>query len=73
MITCILMLNVVYGSSFHSFVSRITLQLPCVKFIPCRVTSVVVMQLKQKNWRQARVHSEPIVYAYLIPTHLDKK
>ena len=38
MITCILMLNVVYGGSFHSFVSRITLQLPCVKSIPCRVT-----------------------------------
>ena len=35
------------------FVYRITLQLLGVKIIPCRVASLIDIQLKQKDWGQS--------------------
>ena len=43
-----------FCSDGQPFVSRITLQLLVVKIIPCRVTSLIDIQLKQKDWRQSR-------------------
>ena len=38
----------------NHFCSRVTLQLLCVKNIPCRVASFIDIQLKQKDWGQSR-------------------
>ena len=39
----------------NHFYSRITLQLLGVDIIPCRVASLIDMQLKQKDWCQSTV------------------
>ena len=39
----------------NHFVSRITLQLLGVKIIPCRVASLIDIQLKQNDWDQSIV------------------
>ena len=62
-----LALFILMANHLLPFVSRITLQLLGVKLIPCRVVSLIDIQLKQKDWGQSKLHTTKLIFGIFDP------